>query len=48
VVDNYDTLRCWDCWDEGGQDKRHNLIFRVLHQGADSGATNATANRADG
>ena len=48
VVDNYDTVRCWDCWDEGGQDKPHNLIIRVLHSREDVEATGATANRADG
>jgi hypothetical protein len=30
LVDNYDTFGCWDCWDDGGRDKPHNLVIRVL------------------
>ena len=48
LLDNYDTLRCWDCWDDGGRDKPHNLIFRVLRDRDGVEATGATANRADG
>jgi len=28
LVDNYDTLRCWECWDDGGRDKHYNLVMQ--------------------
>ena len=52
IVDNYDTLLCWECWDEAGRDKPHNLIFRVLRNrdGSSPGTRHAideTAGRYD-
>jgi hypothetical protein len=31
VIDNYDTLRCWECWDDSGRHQPHNLVIAVLH-----------------
>jgi hypothetical protein len=41
LVDNYDTLRCWECWDDGGRDKPHNLVFQVLRSREVSGGAAA-------
>jgi hypothetical protein len=47
LVGNYDTLRCWECWDEGGWDKPDNLVIRVVRDREASDPSAVTGGEAD-